>query len=103
MIDLDAYGVPYEQLKVVFERAKDVRVFVTFTQTWQGGLPHQMMMELGYSEAMLKKSRTIFQREALEKFKLWLAKQGVERIKIRKGGLKRNVYAYICFDIGEVK
>lgn len=97
VIDLDAYGVPYLQLKIIFSRKlhKETVVFVTFIQSVYGGLPYGMLEELGYSPTMIKKCPAIFFRNGFEKFKRFLAIHGIEQIKYYSQDQKN----YLCFSI----
>ena len=97
IIDLDAYGVPYEQLKIIFSRKlqPETVVFVTFIQSVYGRLPNKMLKELGYSPAMIRKCPTIFFRNGFEKFKQYLAIKGIGQIKHYSHKKKH----YLCFSI----
>jgi hypothetical protein len=98
IIDLDAYGVPYDQLCLMTERAaKGTVVFVTFIQssgpTGGGGLPHKMLVECGFSPSMAKKCQMMINRNGMEKMKCVLYQRGIRRIHIRESGRKH----YFCF------
>jgi hypothetical protein len=80
VIDLDAYGVPYRQVSMVLGRGFGGVVFVTFIQSLFGGLPKDMLKELGYSSSMLNKCRSIFNRNGVEKFLSIVYNIGVERV-----------------------
>jgi len=97
IIDLDAYGVPYHQLNIIFARKLQTEtvVFVTFIQSIYGGLPHAMLEELGYSSSMIKKCPAIFFRNGFEKFKQYLAIRGIGQIKHYSHEQKH----YLCFSI----
>jgi hypothetical protein len=45
-----------------------------------GTLPNKLLNELGYNESMIKKCRTLFSKNGLEKFKQFLAINGVKEI-----------------------
>lgn len=96
VIDLDAYGVPFDQLKVLFEKNYKGVVFVTFIQSVMGALPKKFMEELGFTEEMLAKCKTIFSADRLSKFKQWLANYGVKKIEIISFGKKH--YLGFCTD-----
>jgi hypothetical protein len=93
IIDLDAYGVPYKQIKMIFEKNYKGRIFITFIQSMFGELPKDMLKEIGYSEEMIKKCPTLFNRNGIEKFKGYLSKLGV--IKINRITIKNKHYIYI--------
>lgn len=97
VVDLDAYGVPYEQLKILFSRKPQAEtiIFVTFIQSLYGSLPRGMLEDLGYSPLMIKKCPTIFYRNGFEKFKQYLAISGIGQIKHYSHEKKH----YLCFTI----
>ena len=82
VIDVDAYGIPIKQFKEIFAnetlKAKTI-IFFTFIQLKNnfGALPDEMLIDLGYSEAMIKKIPSVFKKAGFEKFCEWLAKNGI--------------------------
>jgi hypothetical protein len=80
IIDLDAYGVPYQQLKAIIQKGYSGVVHCTFIQSMYGGLPRGMLGQLGYSHAMVRKIPTLFIRDGVEKFKQFLSLYGVNKI-----------------------
>jgi len=97
VIDLDAYGVPYHQLKIIFARnlQPGTTIFVTFIQILYGGLPHGMLSDIGYSLSMIKKCPALFYKNGFEKFKRFLAINGIGQIKHYSYQKKH----YLCFTI----
>ncbi|MBT9168616.1 MAG: hypothetical protein DDT19_01963 [Syntrophomonadaceae bacterium] len=93
VIDLDSYGIPYGQLNIIFSRGFRGIIFVTFIQSLFGRLPQAMLKELGYSSNMLKKVPTLFNRNGFEKFKLYLAINGVKFIRYKN--YQKKYYLYI--------
>jgi len=93
VIDLDAYGVPYEQLKSIFDRKYKGIVFVTFIQTMTGMLPYGFLEELGYTKQMVEKVPTLFCKDGFKKMCAYLKKNGIERIRYRQKERKN----YLCF------
>ncbi len=96
VIDLDSYGVPFEQLEHIFDYDKKKkihhRVFVTFIQSIYGRLPVGMLKTIGYSEKMIEKVPTLFDRDGLQKFKAYLALKGVSTIFIKSSGKKHYLF-----------
>ena len=92
VIDLDAYGVPYIQLKTLFERRYTGIVFVTFIQSLYGGLPYGLLTDIGFTEKMIKKSPSLFFKRGWEYFRQWLALNGVENIIHRSFNRKHYLY-----------
>lgn len=80
VIDLDAYGVPDEQLKIIFDKKYHGVVFVTFIQSGFGRMPDKLLCDLGYTKNMIEKIPTLFSKRGFEKFKDWLSIHGVRRI-----------------------
>lgn len=67
IIDLDAYGVPFNQLEVVFLKKFNGFVHVTYIQSGMGTLPNGMLIKLGYTKEMISKCRTLFSKNGLQK------------------------------------
>ena len=95
VIDLDAYGVPYDQLKIIFSRGYSGIVFVTFIQSVVGRLPNEFLFDLGYSPAMVKKCPTLFCKHGYQKFLRWLGLHGIDRVTVRRHSRK----VYLGFEI----
>ena len=97
VIDLDAYGVPYHQLKILFTKRlrPGTVVFVTFIQILYGGLPHGMLSDIGYRLSMVKKCPALFYKNGFEKFKQFLAINGIGQIRHYSYQKKH----YLCFKV----
>lgn len=80
VIDLDAYGVPFGQLEMIFEKGFSGIVCVTFIQSVMGNLPHDFLRQLGYPKAMIQKCPTMFYANGMEKMEQYLAQKGVQKI-----------------------
>ena len=95
IIDLDAYGVPYRQLEIIFSKRTQKRtvIFVTFIQSMFGKLPDKMLIDLGYSISMINKCPSLFCKNGFEKFKQFLANNGIEQIRSYSYHKKH----YLCF------
>jgi hypothetical protein len=83
VIDLDAYGVPYEQLKIIFDKNYKGIVFVTFIRSIMGRLPNDFLLDCGYTLGMINKCPTLFGRKGWTLFKNWLSLHGVKKINYR--------------------
>ena len=101
VIDLDAYGVPYHQLKLLFstQLTKPIVVFVTFIQSMYGQLPTIFLGELGFSKTMVKKCPSLFNQNGFEKLKQYLALNGIRKIKHYNDHTNRK--HYLCFTLGK--
>lgn len=96
IIDFDAYGVPYFQLKTVFLKQFKGFVHVTYIQTGMGRLPNGMLEEIGYHKNMLKKCSTLFSKNGLQKMIDYLGVHGVKNIT--GYFIERKNYFYFSLD-----
>jgi hypothetical protein len=89
IIDLDAYGVPDKQIKIVCEKAAHgTIVFYTFIQSVLGMLPLSLLMRLGFGDEMIKKVPTLFSRDGFDKFKSFLSTLSITKTSYIKHGRK---------------
>lgn len=95
VIDLDAYGVPVAQLRAVFAGGFRGMLFLTVVFSQFGAVPNDLLSALGYPPAMLRKIRTMFDRNGPQKFLDWLALQGVSRAWIRSNPHRQHNYLAI--------
>jgi len=98
VMDLDAYGSPFAQLKMILTKPlkPGVVVFGTFIQSIMGMLPHQLLGDLGYSPAMVRKMPMLFCRHGRAKLLAWLANHGVKSVKIYSTADGRKNYFSFC-------
>jgi hypothetical protein len=92
IIDLDAYGVPFRQLEVIFRKKYRGILFVTFIQNIFGALPVRMLTKIGYTKNMIKKCPTLFNRNGIEKFKQYLAINDIKKVIIINKNNKKYIY-----------
>lgn len=92
IIDLDAYGIPFRQLEVIFKKRYKGILFITFIQSIFGRLPVRMLTKIGYTRNMIKKCPTLFNRNGIEKFKQYLAMNGIRKIVIINKNNKKYIY-----------
>ena len=93
VIDLDAYGVPYDQLSTIFRRGFMGVVYVTFIQASFGIMSNGLLQEIGFSRQMINKSPVLFTKRGWQYFLEYLAKRGVRTVWIRQHQNKH----YLCF------
>lgn len=87
VIDLDAYGVPFDQTEIVLRRGFRGVVFFTFIQSVMGMIPAKLSESQGISRAMLGTCPTLFAGLGWELWKDWLAQRGVKRLTwVESGG-----------------
>lgn len=92
IIDLDAYGYPIAQLEILFKRNYKGIVHVTAIQSSMGQLPILMLSKLGYTENMLKKTKSVFNIDGFGKLKNYLYLSGVKQITGYQVGRKNYFY-----------
>jgi hypothetical protein len=80
IVDLDAYGIPFKQLEILFKRNYIGTIIVTAIQSGMGVLPKGMLHKLGYQQSMVDKIPTLFSRNGIEKLKNYLYLYGVKQI-----------------------
>jgi len=95
-IDLDAYGVPFQQLKEIFDQKYVGVVFVTVIRSVFGRLPTAMLLDLGYTQGMIAKCPTLICGDGFQKFEDWIAKNGVK--KYIKRGNNKKLYGMITMN-----
>ncbi|MAF43020.1 MAG: hypothetical protein CMI54_02450 [Parcubacteria group bacterium] len=92
VIDLDAYGMPYEQLQLIFKKGYKGVICMTFGHVAYNQLPFDFLKDLGYSKKMIRKCPTLFCFNGQEKFLDWLALKGVKNVFIIK-----TLISYLAF------
>jgi len=95
VIDLDAYGVPYEQLKIILDRGYKGIVFVTFIQSVFVKMPSGLLHDVGFTDAMIDKAPALLNARGFDRFAEWLAGYGVKSMFHRSHARKH----YICFSL----
>jgi hypothetical protein len=93
LIDLDAYGIPYDQINVVMSSNFRGYVIVTFIHTGMGRLPDNMLLSLGYTKEMINKCPTLFSRNHNQKLFRSLYSYGVKSINF----IEKNEKLYFYF------
>lgn len=81
VIDLDAYGIPFRQLEIIFEKKFKGIIFITFIQSVMGAMNKKLLLKLGYTEKMFQKCQTLLFRNGFEKFKSYLYVNGIKELK----------------------
>jgi len=94
IVDLDAYGSPFKQLEMVFEKQFKGFVHCTFIQNGMGELDHKMLQQLGFKKEMIAKIPTLFFRHGMKKFEGYLWKNGVK--KITGFFIEKKNYFWFC-------
>jgi hypothetical protein len=92
VIDADAWGSPFYQVEKIFKSNFKGIVHCTFIQTMQGSLSKGLLLSYGYSESMIKKASTIFNKNGIAKFKQYLASKGINKIYIVSENKKNYLY-----------
>lgn len=97
VIDLDAYGIPVDQLDIIFRKGYIGTVFVTAIQTMHGALPHAMLTEVGFTKTMLEKAPALPSRRGFQYLLEWLALRGIKTVWHRSHNRKH----YMAFRMGD--
>jgi len=92
IIDMDAYGIPFEQLEVIFKKRFKGLVIITAIQSMTGALPKKMLRLLGYTKEMIDKCPALFYRNGDQKLKNYLYLRGIK--KIHGTTINRKSYFY---------
>lgn len=95
VIDADAWGSPFYQVQKIFSQNYKGIVHCTFIQTMMGCLSKEMLFNLGYTDNMIKKIPSLFNKNGIEKFKNYLAKNNVNEIFI----VSKNKKNYLYFNL----
>lgn len=73
IIDLDAYGMPTEQLKIISKTAREGQIIhFTFITVGFGGISESIKLAYGYSKEQIRQCPTLFNKEPFEQFKNFL-------------------------------
>jgi hypothetical protein len=92
-IDLDAYGVPFDQIECLHRRKYKGVVFVTVVQSVMGQMPHELLQAVGFTPEQIEKCPTLFGKRGWQYLLEWLAKIGVKTIRHRSSKRKHC----LCF------
>lgn len=96
IIDLDAYGSPFKQLEIIFKRRYSGIIHVTFIQSMMGVLNKNMLMQLCYTDKMIKKIPSLFNKNGLTKLLEYLYLKGsIEKVRIFSNGRKNYFWFYL--------
>ena len=91
-IDLGAYGTPIENLKTVVDKKYKGVIFITFIASVFGRLPNAMLLDLGYTSAMIDKAPSLVCSNPAQKILEWLSIRGFKKAVIRSTPNGRKNY-----------
>lgn len=80
VIDLDAYGIPFDQVEILFKRKFKGTVFFTFIQSVLGIIPSKLIRINGISRKAQRICPTLFGQIGWQLWLDWLANNGVKRV-----------------------
>jgi hypothetical protein len=80
IIDLDAYGIPFDQVNTLFTKHFKGTVFFTFIQSGMGMMPTKLLKANGISDPMRKACPTLFGQIGWELWLDWLGLKGVKTV-----------------------
>lgn len=81
VIDLDAYGIPAQQIQIVSNSSFSGFVVVTAIQSMQGGVPKEILRANGITDEMTHKIKSIFNTQFIKYLKNFLYLCGVKKIR----------------------
>ena len=93
VIDLDAYGIPSEQLQIIFDKKYSGIVFVTAIQTMQGQMPKRILEDIGIPSEISTKCPTLASKRGWDYLKEWLSKNGVKKI-IHRSWSRKHYFVF---------
>jgi hypothetical protein len=82
IVDLDAYGAPFDILSRLLSCPPRWAIFITWIQSGMGQLPKGFLSALGYMPAMVRKIPALFNRRGQDKLFSWLALHGATSVDI---------------------
>jgi len=80
IIDLDAYGIPFEQLEIIFKKDYVGYIICTMIQTGMGNLNNGLLAILGFDKKIISQCRVFLSRIALEILCKYLYIRGIQNI-----------------------
>ena len=78
IIDLDAYGSPFDQLEIIFNKKYKGIIHCTFIQSMYGGMNKKLLNYLGYTDKMIDKIPSLFNKKGVDKFYNYLWLRGIK-------------------------
>lgn len=83
IIDVDAYGIPFEHLELLFQRKlKNKVIIVTSIRSVLGALPKKLYETNGIDWNMVKKCQSLFSKNYIDLMLGYLFKNNIKEIKI---------------------
>jgi hypothetical protein len=73
VVDLDAYGIPFDQIDCLIRRGYQGTVFVTAIQSVMGRLPNSMLEAIGFTPVQIEKAPTLLCKRGFEYLLEYLA------------------------------
>jgi len=96
VVDLDAYGIPFEQIDMLVRRGYKGVVFVTAIQSVMGRLPNAMLHAVGFTDVQIEKAPTLLGKRGWEYLLQYLASVGVEKIRHRSHSRKHYLAMWLA-------
>ena len=98
IIDLDAYGIPWDQLALLKAQDYSGVIHITHIQTMMGALPYNALEHFGISHEMFKKSPTIYANFGGRPVKSLLYEMGYRKI-YQYAPTSRKIYFWTKKDL----
>jgi len=94
IIDLDAFGFAIDQLDVILQRGYNGIIILTFIHLYNS-LSNKILIQSGYTLAMIKKCRSLLCAGPLDKLKMYLSTKRIYEMKGYFIGNKNYFYIRI--------
>jgi len=94
VIDLDAYGIPADQLKTVFDSKFVGPVFVTAIQTMNGGMPKLILDSIGLPK---ETPTSLSAKYGFHHLLTWIGMHGVKKIRCRSWH-RKHYFGFVIND-----
>lgn len=95
VIDLDAYGIPADQIDLILGSSFRGVVFATVIQSMNGMMPNIICDQLRLPDGINQKAPSLVSRRGWDYFKAWMAMRGVSMIVSRSWNRKH----YLAFGV----
>lgn len=101
VIDLDAYGSPYKQIKAIIKNdswENGVVIFFTYI-TMAMGVEYELLENIGITRGMLEKNKSLFNKYLLDSMFEYLHNVGVRKVNVINHQDSAMSKHYGCFKL----
>lgn len=94
IIDLDAYGIPFDQMETLFNRNYKGRVIVTSIQSMHGGIPKKLAQINGISDKIRRAAPSLINSKFVEFISSYLYNHNIKSVRGITCGRKHYFWYY---------